>query len=646
MSLLILEALPPTISKGEVLALVINTGGLAKAQVGKIELTGKQAVVEIPDGTESRVVKALDGAPVRERKIRARAEQGESRTPVEGDEHFHRLSHLLELESTAQAERVRESQKNRTPAQAERTGYSLVDLAIVEEDIGLGGRHLLTLTKRLGKPLPWTRLRSGDPIVLSPEDRDAGGAFRGVVVEVAAPNVQIALADRPDELGDHDVWRIDDSDDEVTIRRQQAALERARLAEGDRLAALRKCLLDGRPAEFSPVRDVAPLDDSLNVVQQEAVRFALSARDFALIHGPPGTGKTTTLVEVLRQAVRRGEKVLACAPSNIAVDNLFERLLAAGERVVRLGHPARVLPELRAHTLDLLVFEHPDAKLARKLAREAMALFKQADKRRRAKPDPHERRETRAEAKSLLADARRLEARAVDHILDTSDVICATTTSLDSRVLGRRRFDLVAIDEACQSVEPGCWIPLQWGERLILAGDHCQLPPTIISREAAEQGLAVSLFERLISHTHGADLETRPDVSRRLTVQYRMHEQIQAFPSAEFYEGSLVADESVRTHLLSDLEDVEDLPLTQTPLEFIDTAGAGYAEELEPEGESRLNPQEADLAVRKCPRAARGGPLSRRRGGHHALRRAVAKDRRPAFRRGFGSRHRRRLSGP
>lgn len=599
MSLLILESLPPTISKGEVLALVINTGGLTRAQVGKIELTGKQAIVEIPDGTESRVVKALDGTPVRERKIRARVEPGGgARTPIEGDEHFHHLSRLLDLESAAQAERVREAQRNLTPAQAERSGYSLVDLAVVEEDIGLGGRHLVTLTKRLARPLPWTRLRSGDPVVLSPMEDQAGGAFRAVIVEIAVPNVQIALGERPDELDDHDAWRIDDSDDEVTIRRQQAALERARLAEGDRLAALRKVLLGQRPAEFGPLPEVPALDKSLNEVQRETVRFALSARDIALIHGPPGTGKTTTLVEVLRQTVRRGEKILACAPSNVAVDNLFERLLAAGERVVRLGHPARVLPQLRAHTLDLLLFEHPDAKLARKLVKEAMAFFKQAGRRQRGKPNPAERREARAEAKSLLADARRLEARAADHILDNADVICATTTSLDSRILGRRQFHLVAIDEACQSVEPGCWIPLQWGERLILAGDHCQLPPTIISREAAEAGLAVSLFERLVSRIHGAERETSPALARRLTVQYRMHEQIQAFPSAEFYESSLVADESVRLHLLNGLEGLEDIRLTQTALEFVDTAGAGYAEELEPEGESRLNPQEADLAVR------------------------------------------------
>ena len=202
------------------------------------------------------------------------------------------------------------------------------------------------------------------------------------------------------------------------------------------------------------------LDRSLNEVQLDAVQFALSARDVGLIHGPPGTGKTTTVVEVIRQAIRRGRKVLACAPSNLAVDNIFERLLGFRERVVRLGHPARVLPELREHTLDLLVEAHRDVRLARKLVKQAMSLFREAGRQRRTAPKPGERKQLRDDARSLLADARRMELQAAESILDSAAVICATTTGIDSQLLGPRRFDLVVIDEACQSTEPGCWIPL------------------------------------------------------------------------------------------------------------------------------------------------------------------------------------------
>ena len=191
-------------------------------------------------------------------------------------------------------------------------------------------------------------------------------------------------------------------------------------ARGDRFAILRDVLLGVRQPEFGVDPEVRPLDATLNAVQREAVQFALSARDVGLIHGPPGTGKTRVAVEVIRQAVRRGRRVLACAPSNLAVDNVFERLLDFGERAVRLGHPARVLPELRAHTLDLLVERHPDVRLARKLVKQALALFREADRYTRATPKPGQRRQLREDAKSLLADARRLEMQAVESILGSA----------------------------------------------------------------------------------------------------------------------------------------------------------------------------------------------------------------------------------
>ena len=344
--------------------------------------------------------------------------------------------------------------------------------------------------------------------------------------------------------------------------------------------------------EFDREREEPVLNPGLNDTQRQAVQFALAARDVALIHGPPGTGKTTAVVELIRRAIRRGEKVLACAPSNLAVDNIFERLLAAGERAVRLGHPARVMADLRAHTLDLLVENHPDVRLARKLVKEAMGLFRQAGRYTRTKPLPGARQETRQEARNLLADARRLEAQAVEHILDTADVLCATTTALDSDLLGTRRFDLGVIDEACQSTEPGCWVPLQWCNRVVLAGDHCQLSPTVVSPEAAAEGLGVSLFERLIA------LHNR-SIARQLTVQYRMHQAIMNFSSQEFYEAKLQADASVREHVLAGLSGVTATGLTQSPVEFIDTAGASFDEEVEPDGESRLNPKEAALVCRK-----------------------------------------------
>ncbi len=585
-----LERLSRLISKSDLLKFLHLVGGLESRRVGRIELRAGEALIEIPDDWQARLVKALDGQTLGNHRVRAWADG-----PSDGEDdggHFERLGRLLDLESRAEAQETTERGRRLSAADAERTGTSLVDLVIVDDQTGLGGRYLLQLAKRRRSPLPWTRLDVGSPVVLWPDGGKETAGHRGVVYQRAEGSIRVALAGMSDDLAEHETWRLDLGGDEIAGQRQRAALQRARLARAERLAELRDVLLGRRPAEFDREKEEPALDPGLNEAQRQAVRFALSARDVALIHGPPGTGKTTAVVELIRRAVRRGEKVLACAPSNLAVDNIFERLLAAGERAVRLGHPARVLADLRAHTLDLLVEDHPDVRLARKLVKEALGLFRQAGRYTRAAPPPGARRETREEARSLLADAKRLEAQAVEHILDTADVLCATTTALDSDLLGRRRFDLGVIDEACQSTEPGCWIPLQWCERVVLAGDHCQLPPTVVSQEAAAAGLGVSLFERLM------DRDGR-SLARPLTVQYRMHQAIMDFSSREFYEAGLQADSSVAGHVLADLPGVAATAATQAPVEFIDTAGASFDEEVEPDGESRLNRQEAALVVRK-----------------------------------------------
>ncbi|MEN6459292.1 MAG: AAA domain-containing protein [Thermoguttaceae bacterium] len=591
MPLLHIEPLPRRATKSDILAF-LETADLDRGRVGRIELQGKQAVVEIPEGWQAKAVKALDGRQLGDRRVRVWTSGAIS--AGRGDEgHFGRMARLLDMESRAEAQRAAEQARRLRPELAQQTGNTLLDLAVVGEESGLGGRYLVTLGRRGEKPLPWTRLGVGSPVVLSPQaSKDGQPHHRGVVCQRNDQSLGVALDRLPEDLADHETWRIDLSFDEVAAVRQRAALEQAGHARGDRSAILRDVLLGERQPEFGVDPAVRPLDGGLNAAQREAVQFALSARDVALIHGPPGTGKTTAVVELIRQAVRRGRKVLACAPSNLAVDNVFERLLGFGERAVRLGHPARVLPELRAHTLDLLVERHQDVRLARKFVKQALSLFREANRFTRAAPKPGARRQLREDAKSLLADARRLEQQAVESILGSASVLCATTTGLDSQVLGNRRFDLAVIDEACQSTEPGCWIPLLRCDRVVLAGDHCQLPPTVVSREAAADGFGVSLFERIMK-LYG------PRIAHRLTVQYRMHEAIMGFSSAEFYDGALEADASVRRHVLAELPDVQDAQTTREPIEFIDTAGASFDESLEPDGESRLNRQEAELARRK-----------------------------------------------
>jgi superfamily I DNA and/or RNA helicase len=480
-----------------------------------------------------------------------------------------------------------------SPADAERTGASLVGLTIRDETAGLGGRTLITLGKRdVSQQLPWTRLNTGSPILLTEEKVDDGAAIRGIVSRRDRQTIEVALAYPPETENDRPTWRVDLSSDEVARDRQRHALTKAQSVEKGRLFELRETLLGNRPPEFAAAQSLTTKAE-LNDSQLAAIAFALSAKDLAIIHGPPGTGKTATVAELIRQATARAEKILATAPSNLAVDNLLERLLRAGVKAVRLGHPARVSPELREHTLDLLVENHPDLKVARRLLKEARQLRDQASKFKRARPQPGAKHEMRMEAKELIADARRIEDQVVKELLDGAEALCVTLTGIDHEVLGPREFDLAVVDEACQSTEPACWIPLLRSKRMILAGDHCQLPPTVVSTEATKEGFGVSLQERLIKR-YGD-----PAISRRLTTQYRMHETIMAFSSREFYAGELVASDEATSHLLCDLPGVELTSLTEAPLEFIDTAGASYSEELEPDGESRRNPEEAALVVRK-----------------------------------------------
>jgi predicted DNA helicase len=194
----------------------------------------------------------------------------------------------------------------------------------------------------------------------------------------------------------------------------------------------------------------------------------------------------------------------------------------------------------------------------------------------------------------LREDARQLERQIIANILDSADVVCATTT-FDPEILGKRTFDLGVIDEACQSTEPGCWPVILRSERIVLAGDHCQLPPTVLSDQAAREGFAVSMMERLFNH-YGKQ------ITRRLSVQYRMHEHIMAFSSSQFYDGVLEADDTVKNHQLSDLPYVGALAESEPIVTFIDSAGASWDEELEPDGESKCNIHEGKLVVEQVGR--------------------------------------------
>ena len=507
--------------------------------------------------------------------------------------HFDRFRTWLEMEAAAERERMEERRKIRNSSDAERGGETLLGMVVRTHTTGLGGRYLVTLEKRRKQDrLPWHRFRSGSPIMLSPDENSTGNTVQGVVSGRRMDSIEIAV----NEFPEGSTFRLDMCPDEVTRKRQVAAMKLVEHATG-RLGQLRDLFLYRREPRFRTDSNKTlagkaiqqQVSEHLNESQRAAVEFAMSASDVAIIHGPPGTGKTTTVVEVIRQAVARGERVLACAPSNTGVDNLLERLVNTGEPAVRLGHPARVLESVRRQTLDALVEQHDAWSVISDMLKEAEQLERKANRFTRGKPAPGQKYQQRQEAKELKRHARMLEKQAVADVLSDARVVCATS-SFDFGIIDDQTFDLLVIDEACQSVEPGCWVPMRFANRVVLAGDHCQLPPTILSKAAAKEGYAVSMMQRLVEHYDDT-------VTRQLLVQYRMNHTIMQFSSDQFYNGSLVADDSVANHVLSDLPRLSKETTDDACVTFYDTAGAGWDEEIEEGSLSKRNVNEAKLVL-------------------------------------------------
>ena len=508
----------------------------------------------------------------------------------DSEAYFERWSWFLKLESDAERERLasrRATRKARgmSDRSMEAQGDTLMHMVIADDRTGLGGRTIVNFVKReRNQILPWNRFRVGSPVVAS-DEQTLMDVANGLVCGRTSSSIEVVF----DEWPEGHFFRLELSADEVTRKRQQTAMLHALDGRG-RIAQFRGILIEDKPPEFFPIKDLeairADLSESpLNSSQHDAILHALSAKDLAIIHGPPGTGKTTTVAHLIRQAVLGGQRVLACAPSNTGVDNLLEKLVGLGLNAIRIGHPARVLESLQEHTLDYLVDADPAMKVVREMRREADLLATKAGRWTRAKPIAGARDDLKQESRRLRADAKLFEEQIINTKLDRASVICATT-NYDPEILGNRTFQLGVIDEACQSTEPGYWPVILRVDRLILAGDHCQLPPTVLSNQAQLEGLSMSMMERLVGRWDNL-------ATRQLTVQYRMHHKIMEFPSEHFYHDSLIADPSVANHSLGDLPIFNAESIGSEPVLFVDTSGADWTEQLDPNGESKLNPNEA-----------------------------------------------------
>jgi len=472
---------------------------------------------------------------------------------------------------------------------------------------------LATFVRQSKKELPLFSLEVGDIVSLFPEQNPAFlGAGKdprktlsdiptGTVYEKSKTSLTVAFnQELPDwllaatESAHRDLtFQLHKSINRVTYKRMREALDAVYQTQNTRLALFRDISLQDEKPSLKKIaaEKIQWQDRGLNASQKEAVRMALAAKDVALVHGPPGTGKTTALLELMSQSILLKESIFATAPSNTACDNILEKLVEKGINAVRLGHPARISVALREHTLDFKLALHPMAKTISGIEAELGRLFKKEDRaRQRRSPGREAERELRGQITQLKQEIKSMKRDIFERVMSEAEVIVGTPASIQDKAIRDKMFDLLVIDEATQATEPITWIPMTRARKVIMAGDHFQLPPTVRSKEAEERGLGKTLFERYY--------DILPDEFKKLLErQYRMNEKIMGFSSREFYKNLLIADESVRNKTLSDLPGVKKCPATQAPLIFIDTAGKGFEEKLEEGSQSRYNPEEAELVL-------------------------------------------------
>lgn len=363
--------------------------------------------------------------------------------------------------------------------------------------------------------------------------------------------------------------------DDTSYKTMFAALREVAEAKGNRTARLREVLLGKAPAlrrETGPVRF-----PWLNVSQEKAVNQVLCAKEVAVVHGPPGTGKTTTLVEAVYETLHRENQVMVSAQSNTAVDWIAEKLVDRGIPVLRIGNPTRVNDKMLAFTYERRFEAHsdyPELWQIRKTIREMTGRLRKSGR--------EDRERLHNQLTKLRVRATGLEIRIDTELFTEARVIACTLVGAASRVLERKRFSSLFIDEAAQAIEAACWIAISRADRVILAGDHCQLPPTIKCIEAARGGLGRTLLEKVVLH--------KPETVSLLKIQYRMHEDIMRFPSRWFYHDELEAAPEVKYRGVLDFD---------TPASWIDTSELDLQEKAVAEGTGRLNTGEAELLVRE-----------------------------------------------
>ncbi len=489
------------------------------------------------------------------------------------------LAQLLQLEKKEDFLQFEAILNNAPIKKRKADGITWYPLKIRGQGFGMGSYPYLIVERNPGEN-QIHKFQTGSPVSLfSSQEEDS---LSGVVDYIEDHQMKITFY--KDELPD---W-VDDGKigvnlmfDSRTYLEMERALNILINATEGRSKTLRDILLGfKKPTTITREKtNIAPLNPS----QNEAVNLILQAEDVAIVHGPPGTGKTTTLVAAIAELVKENKKVLVCAPSNAAVDFLTLKLAEKSLKTVRVGNLSKIDAELFPLTLERKIQSEQEYKSIKEDKRRALDFRKMAQKYKRSF-GPSEREQRKMlyrEARDLIKNARETENYLIEKVIDQAQVVTTTLIGSTHYSIRDRKFDVVVIDEAGQGMEPACWVPILKGDKVVMAGDPLQLPPTVKSREAEQKGLGKTLIEK------GID---RLDATVMLDTQYRMNERIMQFSNEWFYGGKLKADQSVANWSVED---------NHAEVEFIDTAGCGFEEKTGEYSLSKFNPEEGNIVLKR-----------------------------------------------
>jgi ATP-dependent exoDNAse (exonuclease V) alpha subunit len=493
-------------------------------------------------------------------------------------DYFSKLARLLKTEHEEDKQAYRELTERSSVAERRAAGLCWYPIIIKDTEIGRGD-YLTVELERTNHQDVLHQFRFGAAVALFSQHDPANDRIEGTISFQGGDRMRISL--RAEELPD---WARDGKlgvdllfDDNSYMEMFNALKLAPAVDEKTEKGRLIRILTGEKAPTFQETDQTFLWKTGLNPSQQAAVKKILSANELAIVHGPPGTGKTTTLVQAIKALIgKEGGPILVTAPSNTAVDLLSEKLSDEGLNVLRIGNPARVSDGLMSLTLDSRMAEHAMTKEIRKLKKQASAFKDMAHKYKRnfGQAEREQRKALFNEARNIMKEVERTEQYIFDDLLSKAQVITATLVGASHYTIRDLSFHTVVIDEAGQALEPACWIPVLKAQKLVLAGDHCQLPPTVKSTEAARNGLSTTLLEKCVT--------LHPQAVVLLEEQYRMHEMIMGYSAAVFYEQRLKAHSSVAGHKL--------FP-NDRPFVFVDTAGCGFDEKTE--GISTSNPEEA-----------------------------------------------------